>query len=88
MHGILANLQEREFSATGWPQLCPTCLSDPLGFGLVMHYARPLTDQEWAEFAGHYPRFVNQEDYRVPVEFKRNSFGIFQGRIVAIDYGT
>jgi hypothetical protein len=51
-----------------------------------MPYACPLTDSEWASF--DYDTFVNQEDYLVPAENKRDSFGILYGKVVAVDYGS
>jgi len=113
-------MQEREFSAERWPQLCPVIFSLPGGFLVVMPRARPLTDAEWAAF--DYRAFVTRGDpyigenfdayagtWRqgdqgqplsplvhgnadvpeglVPAEYKRDSFGVLEGRIVAVDYG-
>ena len=48
--GLLANIQEREFSLTGWPELCPVIFSAPGGFLTVMPRAAPLSDGEWSTF--------------------------------------
>lgn len=85
LNGLLANMQEREFSRTGWPELCPVVFSVPGGWLLVMHRAVPLSDAEWCTV---HPDWAEREEYVVPVEMKRDSFGVLCGRIVAIDYGT
>lgn len=86
LYGLLGNMQERNFSRTGWKQLCPVLFALPGGFLLVMRRARPLVLIDWHEF--DYDRFVDQPDYRVPAEEKMDSFGWLDGRIVAVDYGT
>lgn len=95
LHGLLSNLQERQFSACQWEELCPVLLSDPLGLFLVMRRARPLTDQEWETVSTQWfaletksQHVCDQGDYYLPVEHKRDSFGVLDGKIVAIDYGS
>jgi hypothetical protein len=113
-------MQERAFSKTGWPELCPVKFYIPGGFLVVMPYARPLTFEEWRAF--NYRDFVSRGDSElaslfdhyapnwrrdeawqplhhlergeaapggglVPALYFRDSFGVFEGRIVAIDYG-
>ena len=86
LHGLLANMQERAFAKAGWPELCPVVFSIPGGWLLVMRRADPLTDDEWSAFD---PKaFCDQEDYIIPAENKRDSFGKINGQIVAIDYGS
>ena len=81
LNGLLANMQEREFSLTGWPELCPVLFSFPGGWLVVMRRARPLT---YCEFEA-----VDMRGFGgIPVEGKRDSFGWLDGRIVAVDYGT
>jgi hypothetical protein len=86
LNGLLANMQERGFAVTGWPELCPVLFSLPGGWIVVMRRARPLTDEEWFEFDP--TGFVQRSDYCVPAEEKRDSFGMLDGRVVAVDYGT
>jgi len=86
LHGLLANDQEVMFSRAGWPELCPICFHLPLGLLVVMPRTRPLSDHEFAVF--NYRSFTRKPDYQVPVERKPDSFGWYQGRIVAIDYGS
>lgn len=85
LQGLLANMQERAFARTGWPELCPVAFSLPGGLLLIMRRAAPLSRDEW--FAFDFSGFVERDDYFVPVEEKMSSFGKFGGRIVAIDYG-
>jgi hypothetical protein len=84
--GLLANLQEAEWSRTRWPQLCPVLWSIPGGLLLVMRRAHELTADEFAAFdvdafRGSVPGAT------LPVENKRDSFGWLNGRVVAVDYG-
>lgn len=78
LNGLLCNLQERKFSGV-FPRLAP-CRGDPLGLFVVMRYARPLNDTEWAR--------INPQRWAEDlVEPKRDSFGVLDGSIVAVDYG-
>lgn len=86
LFGLLANLQEKTFSSAKWSELCPVIAAGNSGLWLFMDYARPLTDSEWAGF--DYDMFVDQEEYVVPVENKRDSFGVLNSQIVAVDYGS
>lgn len=85
LNGLLANMQERDFARTGWPELCPVLFSIQGGWLVVMRRAKPLTDAEWRTMQ---PEWPERGEYVVPVELKRDSFGVLNGRIVAIDYGT
>jgi hypothetical protein len=60
LYGLLAKMQERAFSKTGWPELCPVKFYIPGGFLVVMPYARPLTFEEWRAF--NYRDFVSRGD--------------------------
>lgn len=87
LRGFLANMQEGTFSEIGWKQLCPVLYEAPGGAFLIMRRARPLTEQEWDEF--DYNEFIETGDgYTVPVEMKPSSFGVLDGRVVAVDYGS
>jgi len=86
LHGLLANHQERLFSQAEWPELCPVLWSLPLAIVICMRRAGPL---EMAQFESlDFDRFVNREEYAIPVENKLDSFGWLDGRIVAVDYGN
>jgi hypothetical protein len=84
--GLLANMQETTFARAGWPELCPVVFSIPGGWLVVMRRAEPLSDAEWSAFDA--PAFCEKPDYMIPAEFKRDSFGMLDGRVVAIDYGN
>lgn len=86
LHGLLANMQERAFGATGWLELCPVLWALPGGWLVIMPRAVPLTDDEF--LALDVESFAEKPDYRIPVEAKTSSFGWLNGRIVAIDYGS
>lgn len=84
--GLLANMQEREFWRTRWPELCPVLFSLPGGWLVVMPRAEPLSGADWCAFDTE--EFIERSDGVIPVEEKQDSFGWLDGRIVAIDYGT
>lgn len=86
LHGLLSNMQERQFSRTGWPELCPVVASVPGGWLVVMPRCRPLTRREWDRF--DFMDFIQRSDGLVPVEEKADSLGWLDGRIVAMDYGS
>lgn len=91
LRGLLCNMQERQFAATGWPELCPVVWAAPGGFLLIMRRARELTREEWFAFnpKTFHDYYENGELVRsIPVEEKMDSFGMLDGRIVAIDYGS
>src|SRR5262245_28958170 len=100
LRGLLANMQERRCGAARWPELCPVVCSLPGGWILVMRRTEPLTDERWKQFRReligdetNYRRgFIRpwnhvSAEYLVPVELKRDSFGLLDGCIVAVDYG-
>lgn len=86
LHGLLANHQERMFSKTDWPELCPVVWSLPFAVVICMRRAAPLEMAEFELF--DFESFANREEYAVPVENKLDSFGRLKGRIVAVDYGN
>lgn len=87
--GLLANMQERQFSRTGWPELCPVLFSLPGGWLVVMKRAQVLTEAEWLAISDAEMRdFTNKADYCLPVELKSDSFGWLDGNLVAVDYGN
>lgn len=84
--GLLSNMQEAQFSKTGWPELCPVRFSIPGGFLVVMDRARELTEDEFLEL--DLKTWVDRGEYMIPAEIKTNSFGYLNGKLVAIDYGN
>jgi hypothetical protein len=85
LHGLIANMQERQFSKAGWPELCPVKFALPLGFLVVMDRAQPMTREQWDAFDAE--AFCTKDDYCIPAELKMDSFGWLRGRAVAVDYG-
>jgi len=83
---LLANMQEAEFARTGWAELCPVVFSIPGGWLVVMRRAEMLSDAEWQAFDPE--AFCVGQERIIPAEFKKDSFGRLDGRIVAIDYGN
>lgn len=86
LYGLLANLQERQFSRARWPELCPVLFALPLGLLVVMPRVRIFTREEYLAF--DLDTFREKENYKVPVEGKMDSFGWYQGCPVAVDYGN
>lgn len=84
--GLLANMQEVQWSAAGFPELCPVMWSIPGGVCLVMQRARTLTEAEFN--ALDIKSWLDRGDYVVPAELKPDSFGYLDGRLVAVDYGN
>ena len=85
LHGLLANMQEVEWSKPRYPQLCPVIFSLPLGLLVVMPRCQPLTEQYNSLDVDSW---INLEDCVLPVEPKQDSFGVLNGQIVAVDYGS
>lgn len=86
--GLLANMQEREFSKIKEMQskLCPVLFSVPGGFLVVMPKVRVLRDGEMTREQLNDFCTCN-ENYTIPAEPKPDSFGYHNGNLVAIDYG-
>lgn len=77
LHGLLANMQEREWWSTKDGRLCPVLWSIPGGWCVVMPRVQ-ICDSE-----------VNYEAFDgLPVDPKPCNFGYFRGRIVLVDYGS
>lgn len=85
LHGILSNYQEYHFSNIGNPKLAKVLFRLPLYLVIIMERAAKLEKFISRE---DFDEFIKEEDYLLPVEFKQDSFGIIDGRLVAIDYGV
>jgi len=81
--GLVSNIKEKEFSGYSH-RLCPIKFSIPSGFLVVMPRCLPLNQEEW-EIYFDFDEFCREAG--VWVEPKIDSFGRYQGRIVAVDYG-
>lgn len=84
--GLLANMQERKFSETDWPELCPVLWSLPGGWLVVMRRARELTRTEFDQI--DFVKWLDRGNYVIPAEPKMDSFGWIGGQLVAVDYGN
>jgi len=84
LRGLLANMQEVEFSSLN-NKACPVLFHIFGGWLLVMPRCEPLSDNDWNMI-----KSTCVGDWLpIPVEYrKRDSFGILDGRIVAVDYGS
>jgi len=88
VQGMLANDQEKVFSRCKdfEQRLCPVLWSLPLGLLVVMPRCEVLTREEWeSELKDSIP--ISHAEVSNLVEMKPNSFGWYDGRIVALDYG-
>lgn len=65
-------------------KLCPIVFSLPLGIVLIMKRAKIFTDKEFSFF--NYEAFIKTNNTELPVEKKSDSFGVLNGRVVAVDY--
>lgn len=85
LRGILGNMQERMFSKNlNVVGMCPVLFSGPLLLFIIMPRCENpgLTRNEAEEIA------KKMRDTGIPVESKPCSFGIYKGKIVAVDYGS
>lgn len=86
LRGLLANMQEAQFSRTGWPELCPVVFAPWGGWFIVMRRAEPLARIDFFHF--NLREWADRGDYVIPVEDKLDSVGVLNGKIVAVDYGS
>jgi hypothetical protein len=97
--GLLANMQEVQFSKMKDNRLCPIKFYIPGGWILIMPKCIPITKKDFfnLNITKFWPN--NTEDYHpnntcervnfnVPVENKQDSFAYYNDEIVAIDYGS
>lgn len=86
--GLLSNIQECEFGRLGWPELCPVTWAIPGGFLLIMPYCRIPDVEIFSEFVIR-EIIINAEKYGriIPAEIKPDSWGYYNDRLVAVDYG-
>jgi hypothetical protein len=87
LNGLLANMQEVEFSKCKdySDKLCPVSFYLPLGLLVVMPKVRVLGEGELT--IKELKSFCNTRGLTIPAEYKYNSFGYINNKLVAIDYG-
>ncbi len=86
LHGLLANMQERQISTCNDVVLCPVISSSRMGLFVVMPRCYPVNHRglfftELCRLMGKFPREFYLSDA------KPENFGYFKGRLVKIDYG-
>lgn len=85
--GMLANKQETYYSKLDKERFAKVYLSFPFGLLNICQRADELTKEQFASFIFEDFSAIYFSIYDI-VEFKRDSFGIVNGKIVAIDYGS
>src|SRR3954469_23724620 len=78
LYGLLNSMNEA--ATSDHERACPVLWRVPGGFLNIMPRCRPLTDAEWQ-------RFDAASVSGIEVEHKPDSFGVLDGRVVAVDYG-
>lgn len=88
LRGLLGNIQEtmlfRLWTKNGVKEHCPIILSFPGGFLNIMPRTKELNDSEFKTV--DYKALCDKLGY-IP-EYKSNSFGWLDGRVVCFDYGS
>lgn len=85
--GLICNLQERYWSRFKYPQLCPVVFSDIFGLFVVMPRCEKVSSNlEETEFE----EFIKIPDGlgTLPAENVAENFGLLNGKLVIVDYGT
>jgi hypothetical protein len=85
--GLRANLHEQEtWRQSRADHLCPILLAGPFGLFSVMPYARPLSDAEYNTLENDYLNEGGLFAQKLKGDFKRENFGMLDGRRVRLDY--
>ena len=79
LFGLLNNLNERDWHRDH-PAYCPVAWAAPLGLMVVMPRAAILDDASFQAAAADIPHLAGAER-------KASSWGLLDGRMVAVDYG-
>lgn len=84
LQGLLANEQENYWYNNS-PEdikikLCPVLFHFPFSFFIIMPTCNLYSELTFEEYTSEFNN--------IPVEFKKDSFGMYKGKVVAIDYGT
>jgi len=82
LNGLLANMQEVEFSTLKDDRVCPILFYVSGGWVVVMPKCDIISEEDFLNLD------IDKFHPTIPVENKRNSFGYYNGNIVAIDYGS
>lgn len=75
LQGIISNLSEKEWSGFD-KRLCPVIYCNSFGLVLIMKKAQP------------YDGFINFKEFEdLPLDPHNDNFGIYNNRLVLVDYG-
>lgn len=85
LFGLLNNITEAKFGRSTLDGYCPVLFVVPGGFLNVMPRVRTFTEEEAKVFDFH--AFCQRPDYVICAEYKADSFGYLNGKVVAVDYG-
>ena len=91
--GLISNMAETRFkSLSDHFHLCPVLFSIPGGWLNIMPRCTLLTDREWDNICARCnpendPTMIITEWYGFDCDFKRDNFGVLDGRVVLLDYG-
>lgn len=94
LRGLLGNMQEVHFNTMKDDRMAPVIFNIPGGWLIVMPRCKELTLAEYEDvdrkmFDSNYCHETQEfTKCRVPAESKASSFGWYNGKIVAIDYGS
>ena len=84
LRGLLANMQEVYFFPLS-DKACPILFYIPGGWLVIMPRCKSLSNDDWKKLQDE---GISDYSPPIPVEFKRDSFGVLNNKIVAIDYGS
>lgn len=92
LYGLIANVCEGNNYryAVKWDifpkeKLCPVVFRFPMGLMNVMRKAHPLNEKQFQNLNFDSFVYINKNAI-IPVEHKVDSFGVLDGKIVAVDY--
>lgn len=97
LKGLLANMQEYDFSKGDWHngKLCPVIFYIPGGLVTIMPQAQEISREEflkipadWKYVTGLKSNETDTYEGTIPMEWKQDGFGWLNGRLVVIDYGN
>lgn len=87
LNGLKANYNEKQwYESFKSEKLCPILFSLPLGIILVMPKVQILSNSEFNEIYNENDWYLDNE-IKIPVEPKNDSFGYYGGKLVCVDYG-
>lgn len=94
LHGLLGNMQEKQFSTMRIPELAPVLFTLPLGLLVVMPRVdvKSFDDEDRFIYLDAFNEAIakseHQEILTSIVEQKIDSIGMLGGKVVAVDFGS